>query len=201
MSLAQQAQVQHRHDIEHVSGNLSTIDYSCIICHPIQDTTPRSFTLYWRWLTRDLANPYTYSQIAIRNYQKAEETRQRIQDQKRLLTADQNVLQEFKEILNGIRFIRVSAYTASDITYFTVVSSLLSNGFTNPIPERTFRRVLDGEVPVTATHPLYRVFEIVRTARANVTRTTRSGEAFGLRTSTPDPSTRRRFVDLFGETV
>src|ERR1044071_1977221 len=184
MSLAQQAQVQHRHDIEHISGNLSTIDYSCTICHPVQDTTPGLFITYWRWLTRDLANPYIYSQIAIRNYQKAEETRRRIQDQKRLLIADRNVLQEFKAVLNGIRFIRVPAYTASDITYFTVVSSLLTDGFANPIPERTFRKVLDGEIPVAATHPLYRVFEIVRTARANVTRTTRSGEAFGPRTST-----------------
>ena len=138
MSLAQQAQIQHRHDIEHVSGNLTTIDYSCTICHPVQNPIPQVFRSYWRWLTRDLANPYTYSQVAIRNYQIADGTRQRIQNQKRLLTADRNVLQEFKATLNGVRFIRTPAYTATDITYFTVVSSLLSDGFVNPIPERTF---------------------------------------------------------------
>ena len=138
MSLAQQAQIQHRHDIEHVSNEITTADLSCIICHPVQTPTPRPFTLYWRWLTRDLANPYTYSQKAIQDYQTADATRTRVQSQKRLLTADRNILQEFKVVLNGIRFIRVSAYTASDITYFTIVSSLLSDGFVNPISERTF---------------------------------------------------------------
>ena len=106
MSLAQQAQTQHRHDIEHVSGEITTPDQSCTICHPVQNPTPRPFTLYWRWLTRDLANPYTYSQSAIQNYQLADETRTRIQTQKKLLTVDRNVLQEFKAVLNGIRFIR-----------------------------------------------------------------------------------------------
>src|ERR1044071_7036387 len=175
MSLTQQAQLQHRHDIEHVSGDLSTVDHSCVICQPVQNPTPGPFRLYWRWLTRDLANPYTYSQIAVQNYQIADETRKRIQSQKRLLTDDRNVLQEFKVVLNRIRFIRVPAYTVSDITYFTIVSSLLSDGFTNPIPERTFRRVLEGEIPVAKTHPLFRVFNIVRTARANVNRETRTG--------------------------
>src|ERR1043165_2996420 len=105
MSLAQQAQLQHRHDIEHVSEELVTADQSCTICHPVQGVTPRSFTLYWRGLTRDLANPYTYSSTAIQSYQIADATRKRIQDQEKLLTADRNVLQEFKLILNGIRFI------------------------------------------------------------------------------------------------
>ena len=203
MSLNQQAQTQHNHDIEHVSGELTTTDQSCTICYPVQSPTPRPFTQYWRWLTRDLANPYTYSQAAIQSYQLADATRIRVQGQKKLLTADRNILQEFKLVLNGIRFIRVPAYTASDITYFTVISSFLSDGFQNPIPERTFRRVLDGEIPVAETHPLYRVFAIVRSARANVTRETRTGRAYnpGPRTSTPDPSHRRRFYDLFGETL
>ena len=201
MSLAQQARIQHRHDIEHVSEELVTADQSCTICHPVQTPTPRSFTQYWRWLTRDLANPYTYSQIAVQNYQIADTTRIRIQRQKKLLTADRNVLQEFKATLNGIRFIRTPAYTASDITYFTVISSLLSDGFINPIPERTFRRVLDGENPVAVTHPLFRVIGIVREARASAPRTTRAREPIGPRTSTPDPDTRRRFFDLFGETL
>jgi len=161
MSLNQQAQLQNRHDQEHVTGQLTIVDHTCVICYPVNDTAGHSFLAYWRWLTRDLANPYTYSQIAVQNYNIANETRRRIQTQGRLLTNDRNVFLEFKVILNGIRFIRVPAYTASDITYFTLITSFLSDGFTNLVPERTFRRVLDGENPVGETHPLRRVFEII----------------------------------------
>src|ERR1044071_2569819 len=99
-------------------------------------------------------------QNTIQNYQTANETRQRIQRQGRLLNNDRNVFHEFKAILSRIRFIRVPAYTASDITYFTLITSLLSDGFINPVPERTFRRILDEENPVAPTHPLRRVFDI-----------------------------------------
>src|ERR1043165_772555 len=109
MSLNQQAQLQNRHDQEHITGRLSTVDFTCVICHPVQETAGHPFLAYWRWLTRDLANPYTYSQIAIRNYTIANETRRRIQTQGRLLANDRNVFHEFKAILNGIRFIRVPA--------------------------------------------------------------------------------------------
>src|ERR1044071_3702215 len=132
MSLNQQAQLQNRHDQEHVTGQLSIVDHTCVICYPVQEGAGHPFLAYWRWLTRDLANPYTYSQVAIQNYQIANETRQRIQRQGRLLNNDRNVFHEFKAILNEIRFIRVPVYTASDITYFTLITSLLSNGFTNP---------------------------------------------------------------------
>src|ERR1043165_5995046 len=126
MSLNQQAQLQNRHDQEHVTGQLPIINHTCVICYPVIDSAEHPFLAYWRWLTRDLANPYTYSQIAIQNYNTANETRRRIQTQGRLLTDDRNVFLEFKVILNGIRFIQIPAYTASDITYFTLVTSLLS---------------------------------------------------------------------------
>src|ERR1044072_4571050 len=203
MSLIQQAQLQNRHDQEHVTGQLTIVDPTCVICNPVSENAGHPFLAYWRWLTRNLANPYTYSQVAIRNYTAANETRRRIQQQGRLLTDDKNVFLEFKAILNGIRFIRVPAYTASDITYFTLVTSLLSDGFTNLIPERTFRRVLEGENLVRNTHPLYRMFNIIQTARANINRETRStvDPEPEIRTSTPDPENRRRFVNLFGERI
>src|ERR1043165_5050088 len=201
MSLNQQAQLQNRHDQEHVTGQLTIVDPTCVICNPVSENAGHPFLAYWRWLTRDLANPYTYSQVAIRNYTTANETRRRIQQQGRLLADDKNVFLEFKAILNGIRFIRVPAYTASDITYFTLVTSLLSDGFTNLVPERTFRRVLNGENPVGETHPLKRVFDIIRNVRANIGQETRSttNPDPENRTSTPDPEYRRRFVNLFGE--
>src|ERR1043165_8985599 len=174
MSLNQQAQLQNRHDQEHVTGQLTIVDHTCTIYYPVNEAAGHEFLAYWKWLTRDLANPYTYSQIAVQNYNSANVTRRRIQTQGRLLTDDRNVFLEFKVILNGIRFIRVPAYIASDITYFTLITSLLSDGFTNLVPERTFRRVLDGENPVGVAHPLKRVFDIIRNARANISRETRS---------------------------
>src|ERR1043165_7180360 len=131
MSLNQQAQLQNRHDQEYIIGQLVTVNFTCVLCHPVKETAGHPFLAYWRWLTRDLANSYTYSQIAIRNYTTANETQRRIQLQGRLLANDRNVFHEYKAVLHGIRFIRVPAYTASDITYFTLVTSLLSDGFTN----------------------------------------------------------------------
>src|ERR1044071_8958186 len=198
MSLNQQAQLQNRHDQEHVTEQLTIVDHTCTICYPVNDSAGHEFLAYWRWLTRDLANPYTYFQIAVQNYNTANATRRRIQTQGRLLNDDRNIFLEFKVILNGIRFIRVPAYTASDITYFTLVTSLLSDGFTNLVPERTFRRILDGKNPVLTTHPLRRIFEIVRTTRSNIIRETQAGatDTTGPRISTPDPENRRRFFNL-----
>ena len=102
MSLNQQAQLQNRHDQEHITGQLSIVDHTCVICYPVEETARHPFLTYWKWLTRDLVNPYTYSQVAVRNYTIANETRRKIQLQKRLLANDRNVFPEFKAILNGV---------------------------------------------------------------------------------------------------
>ena len=39
MSLNQQAQLQNRHDQEHITGHLTLEDQTCIICYPVQETT------------------------------------------------------------------------------------------------------------------------------------------------------------------
>ena len=54
MSLNQQAQIQNRHDQEHISGHLTIVDRTCVICYPIQESASHQFISYWRWLTRDL---------------------------------------------------------------------------------------------------------------------------------------------------
>src|ERR1044072_2279506 len=96
MSLNQQAQLQNRHDQEHVLGQLTIVDSTCVICHPINEPAGHLFLAYWRWLSREFANPFTYSQVAIQNYNPANETRRIIQLQGTLLTRDRNVFGEFK---------------------------------------------------------------------------------------------------------
>src|ERR1044072_3976324 len=156
MSLAQQSIIQTIHDREHIDNNLVTIDLSCTICHPHGDTS-NLFLAYWRRITRDLTNPYTYSRTAIENFEIANQTRRRVILQGRLLRNDRNIFAEYKAILKGIRFIRTPAYTASDITYYTIVTSFVSNGFSERIAKSVFRRILDGENPLLPTQPLFRV--------------------------------------------
>src|ERR1044072_9129775 len=122
--------------------------------------------------------------MAIENFEIANQICRRVTLQRWLLRNDQNIFAEFKALLKGIRFIRTSAYTVSDITYYTIVTSFISNGFSERVAENTFRQILDGKNSLTPTQPLFEVINIVRTARANISRTIRREI-----TPTPDPQT------------
>ena len=104
MFLAQQSITQSLYDREHIENNLTIIDLTCTICYPPGEAS-NLFLAYWRWLSRDLTNPYTYSRTAIENFEIANTTRRRVTLQGRLLRNDRNIFAEFKAILKGIRFI------------------------------------------------------------------------------------------------
>src|ERR1044071_2739212 len=167
MTLTRQIANSQLHHEQHLNKQSLTPDPCCPVCHPITGTVPIGFRNYWQWLKGVIPVTYRYNQNALDAYQVADQLRAILQNSSRITTQTQRIIKAYKNINQLIIYRALPLYTSGDIAYFSTVTALLTQGFTQGLDDRDKQNLVNGFDVVAITHPLYHILKSIKRAWAS----------------------------------
>ena len=105
MSLAQRIINGRTHREQHRTGQPTTEDYTCSLCHHPNFPLPQGFERFWAYYSIYLApTAEDYSEITVQRYLLVDEFRRTVQRNGRVTLTTATILQQFQRVLHAIYY-------------------------------------------------------------------------------------------------
>src|ERR1044072_2575239 len=129
MIISQQIINSRIHHEQHLNNRLRSEDPCCPICHAVEGEIPDSFTQIWNFLTRNLTpSAHRYNQNTLNTTLIAEDQRTRLQTDQRVISETRGILLNYQQIFETLIYRTNHPYSAETLTYFILVSLLVTEG-------------------------------------------------------------------------
>ena len=130
-----------RHQQEHRLNNITTIDLTCPICHPVIGEPDRLFQAFWRWFSREFPTASGYSLNTVNSFQIADRSWQSVNRYHRITNINQRILPEFSALIGSVHYRNSPIYSAGDIAYVTTITPILTHRFTGNLDIGTYNNI------------------------------------------------------------